>query len=390
MEKKLTIENTRGLVDPCIYMLTAPNGKIYVGSALNGFHLRSRAYRNENAHNNIQNAIKKYSARKITFSILESSKAWQKDKLQEREQHYMDTLQPFGVRGYNVERVAGVVSKPTRRVSQFTRAGEPVASYESLKWASVVTGVHLSNISACCIGNRPTLGGFIWLYSEDVKPQEIARRVEQAASVTSSNKRSVSQYTRAGVFVASFESARAAARATGGHQSCITQCCTGEKPSAAMFIWLYSEEATPSEIARRVKRAASVTSSDKQHVSQYTKVGVFVASFGSINEAAREINGYPSGITQCCKGKLKTASGFIWIYSKDVSDQEVARRVKIASSVTGTDKRRVSQYTKEGAFIASYPSGLQAARETVGNAGNISMCATGKRKTAGGFIWKYA
>ena len=79
-------------------MLTAPNGKIYVGSALDGCHERSRAYRNESAHNNIQNALKKYEAKNFVFSILESSNTWQKDKLQEREQHYMDTLLPFGAR----------------------------------------------------------------------------------------------------------------------------------------------------------------------------------------------------------------------------------------------------------------------------------------------------
>ena len=242
MEKKLTIENTRGLVNPCIYMLTAPNGKIYVGSALNGFHERSGKYRNERAHGVLQNALKKYEVKNFVFSILESSNTWKKDKLQEREQHYLETLQPFGMRGYNIERVAGVVTSPTHRVSQFTRAGEPVASYESITWASVMARTHRPCINKCCIGKIPSAGGFLWLYSGCATQEEIARRVERAASVVSSDKRGVSQYTKAGAFVASFESASAAAREINGHQSAISGCATGKRKTAGGFIWKYTKE----------------------------------------------------------------------------------------------------------------------------------------------------
>jgi group I intron endonuclease len=315
MEKKLTIENTRGLVDPCIYMLTAPSGKIYVGSALNGFHERSIAYRNENAHGVIDNALKKYGASSFTFSILESSKDWQKDKLQEREQHYMDTLQPFGTRGYNIERVAGVVEAPTRLVSQFTRTGEPVASYESITWAGVMARAHKSSVNECASGKIPSAGGFIWLYSEDVNEQEIALRVKIAASVTSSDKRRVSQYTKAGEFVACFGSISEAARATSGNIGNISACAKGKKPSAGGFIWVYFKEVTQQEIARRVQQAASVSSINKRPVSQYTKAGVFVASFESTSAAARVTGVNVGNITTCCKGKRKTAGGFIWKYT---------------------------------------------------------------------------
>ena len=50
-------------------------------------------------------------------------------------------------------------------------------------------------------------------------------------------------------------------------------------------------------------------------------------------------------------------------------------------------KRIVYQYDKSNNLIASYESVNEAFRQT--NIRHISECATGKRKTAGGYIWSY-
>lgn len=50
-------------------------------------------------------------------------------------------------------------------------------------------------------------------------------------------------------------------------------------------------------------------------VVQQTKQGVFVASYGSVCEAERVTGIRNANIVQCCKGKLKTAGGFVWVYS---------------------------------------------------------------------------
>lgn len=52
--------------------------------------------------------------------------------------------------------------------------------------------------------------------------------------------------------------------------------------------------------------------------------------------------------------------------------------------------RAVLQYNTDGIFIKRYVSVSMAARENCISQGNISMCCIGKRKTTGGFIWKYA
>ena len=49
----------------------------------------------------------------------------------------------------------------------------------------------------------------------------------------------------------------------------------------------------------------------------------------------------------------------------------------------------ILQYTKDMVFVAEYKGICQAARATGINVGNIGAVLKGKRKTAGGYIWKY-
>lgn len=79
-------------------------------------------------------------------------------------------------------------------------------------------------------------------------------------------------------------------------------------------------------------------------------------------------------------------------------------RKRISESMTGRvfseeHKKKLSeshgvygilQYSKDGEFIAEYPSTMEAERQTGCNQQNICKCCKGKRKTTGGYIWKYA
>ena len=47
---------------------------------------------------------------------------------------------------------------------------------------------------------------------------------------------------------------------------------------------------------------------------QYTKDGCFVARWGCISDASRELKIDGSCIGKCCNGKRKNAGGFIWTF----------------------------------------------------------------------------
>lgn len=53
-------------------------------------------------------------------------------------------------------------------------------------------------------------------------------------------------------------------------------------------------------------------------VNQFKKDGTFVKRWDSAKQAGNELNICPPNITNCCKGKAKTAGGFKWIYEEGV------------------------------------------------------------------------
>ena len=55
-----------------------------------------------------------------------------------------------------------------------------------------------------------------------------------------------------------------------------------------------------------------------------------------------------------------------------------------------TQSKPVAQYAQDGELIKIWASAREAERQAGFNCGNISQAANGKRKTACGFIWKYA
>lgn len=63
---------------------------------------------------------------------------------------------------------------------------------------------------------------------------------------------------------------------------------------------------------------------------------------------------------------------------------------ELRAILSAAHKKPVAMFTKDGAFVMSFPSSLEAA-EYVGLKSNsdISKCCNGKRKSCGGYIWRY-
>ena len=63
---------------------------------------------------------------------------------------------------------------------------------------------------------------------------------------------------------------------------------------------------------------------------------------------------------------------------------------KLSNTMRKVNGRKVEQYTKENVFIATYDSIVEAHEKTNVNRRSIQSGASGRTKTGGGFIWKYA
>ena len=60
----------------------------------------------------------------------------------------------------------GKVYAPIKAVLQFSKDGELIAEYPSIKEAERHTGLSASKICACCKGNRKSTGSYIWKYKK--------------------------------------------------------------------------------------------------------------------------------------------------------------------------------------------------------------------------------
>ena len=113
----------------CIYKLTSPSGKIYIGQT-QCLYLRFRDYRKPKANEYLMKAILKYGLKNISVEILE--KDLPLNKLDKREQFYLDILHPFNDNGYNICKEASTTRGRKRpkdernKISEFakTRIGE--------------------------------------------------------------------------------------------------------------------------------------------------------------------------------------------------------------------------------------------------------------------------
>src|SRR6266702_169742 len=100
-----TIPRTSG-----IYKITCTvTGKFYIGSAIN-LRMRQQTHWNtltQGVHHNrhLQNAWNKYGLDAFTFEVLEL--VLLPEMLTAREQYFLDTLNPFGKRGFNISPIAG-------------------------------------------------------------------------------------------------------------------------------------------------------------------------------------------------------------------------------------------------------------------------------------------
>lgn len=116
-------------------------------------------------------------------------------------------------------------------------------------------------------------------------------------------------------------------------------------------------------------------------VYQYDLSGYLIGEYKSAHEASRSLNIQFTNICKVCRGERKTAGGFGWSYEKHDNIQPI----KTKRLGDGT----VLQFTKDGQFVAEYPTAAEADRITGINRTTIGLVCKGKGKTAGGFVWKY-
>lgn len=117
----------------------------------------------------------------------------------------------------------------------------------------------------------------------------------------------------------------------------------------------------------------------KKTVYQYNLEGKLVGIYNKLEDAAKAVNANRKSISAACLGKIKICKGFYWSYELiDAYSRPEDKRLK-----------EVGQFDYKDRLMVSFSSIAQASKHTRINKSCIAKCCRGKRKSAGGFYWRF-
>ena len=163
----------------------------------------------------------------------------------------------------------------------------------------------------------------------------------------------------------------------------ITQCCKGELSHAYGFIWRYE-----GDDFNLYQTNCTQDILDRYHceipIKKYDLQGNLLNYYQSFKDACVDIgiDKYSSSpLCECCKGKRKTAYGFVWRYLYD----DFALYNSLSDVYT-----KVKQYSLDGEYIKTFLKMSDIRQDlNISSTSNISECCVGHKYSAYGYVWRY-
>jgi group I intron endonuclease len=129
--------------------------------------------------------------------------------------------------------------------------------------------------------------------------------------------RAINQYTSDGLFVKRWDCAKLAEQEGGFNAQNISMACRnmGRVRRHLGFIWRYADEdnSTVSPYVNKHERA----------IAQFDTDGTLMEKWARISDAADKLGIDRSSISKACRGKIKTAGGYIWRYSNELQNKAI-------------------------------------------------------------------
>ena len=129
-------------------------------------------------------------------------------------------------------------------------------------------------------------------------------------------------------------------------------------------------------------------------INCYDLDGNYINTYKSSCEANRLTGAPQSHILRCCKrhSGFKSCHGYQWRFVNDCNDigEYEIDKERYKTRKNNVPTKSVNCYTKDMIFVKNYKSITEANNELNISNGKITEVCKGRRKTAGGYIWRYA
>lgn len=344
------------------------NGKIYVGVHETispdkfDYYLGNGIYANKPSTYNhpkthFQYAVQKYGPSKFRRSVIKVFDNEEDAYFLEEDIVNKEFLSRSDVYNMVLGGKNGVEFLNSKPCYQYDLEGKFVAEYSSQQKASYEVGRGFTTIKRA-IKNKIKAGGFYW--SEDK-----VEVLDLSEYKTSDNRIPIFQYSSTGEYDCCYESVNDAARVNNSTSTNITRACRlGYKVNDKYFSYTFN-----TEFCKARKESLKNTK-----VYQYSLDGNFIAEYNSCSDAERAINSKRGLSTAIKLGR--TYGGFQW---------RLEKLDKINPITMSGKARKVGQYDLEGNLIKVYDTVTQCKKDFSG----CQHVLHGKRKTSGGYIFKY-
>ena len=240
-----------------VYMHRFPNGKVYIGITSqkpeyrwgNGSHYKGQSL--------VFNAILKYGWENIEHIIL--FERLSKNEAERKERELIAVYDSTNIKnGYNIELGGSTIGKHSDATKEKMSAGIKKAyqnpEYKRKKIEMAKKSFERPEYKKQLSERTKNLWKQEWYREKMVSVHSSKKLSEETREKISSarkgrfmggeniNARPVEQYTKEWVFIAVWDSAMSASRATGANNTKICECCKGNRGSAGGFRWKYADK----------------------------------------------------------------------------------------------------------------------------------------------------
>lgn len=248
-----------------IYKITnLINNKCYVGQTKRSLDERWYGHCSKDGCTALHNAILKYGKESFKIEIIDRANT--ESELNEKERYWIEKLNTIAPLGYNL------------------RSG----------------------------GDRFELS--------EVSKQRLSNTISQTwkeHKYIATWKRKICQYTLDGNLIRVWDSMSEAANHLNISDKHIPDVCLGKRRSCGGFMWRYYEDTLgePIVFPKRKRNPKRWFDSHRKEIDQFDKDGNFIKRWNSALEASQALGISTGQLCDTCKGKHKSAKGYIWKYA---------------------------------------------------------------------------